>query len=448
MRSRLPFPAEVALAIIAGVGSFVVSALVCSATRGHVPDLVMGLALLVVVLGVARTAGILYALPSGVAAILAYDWFFLPPLRDVNDAAYAVLGLFIVMAVIVGSVTTSTGRRALAAERARGDLAETQASLRRLALLIARGESPRSVFAAVTREVLRHFGSGTARLVRFERDGGATDVAVEGAVTPADELVAKVRETGRAAQDGDALGMPIHVDGRVWGMFLVCSEDRLPPDSEARMAEFTELVATAVADAQSRAELVSSRARIVAAADEARRRIERDLHDGAQQRLVALSLRLRTAEAENLPELAVDLTTVIDELRELSRGIHPAVLTDSGLRPALRALGRRSPVPVEVSAELAARLPQAVEVGAYYVVSEMVTNAVKHADASVIAIDASVDGDTLVLVVRDDGVGGADEAKGSGLVGLKDRIAALGGTFELVSPAGGGTTATCRIPVG
>jgi signal transduction histidine kinase len=204
-----------------------------------------------------------------------------------------------------------------------------------LALLWAGGEPPRSVFAAVTREVLRHFGNGTARLIRFERDGGAPDVAVEGAMTPADELVAKVRGTGRPAQDGNALGTPIHVDGRVWGMFLVCSEDRLPPDSQARMAEFTELVATAVADAQSRAELVSSRARIVAAADEARRRIERDLHDGAQQRLVALSLRLRTAEAANLPELAADLTTVIDELRELSRGIHPAVLTDSGLRPAL-----------------------------------------------------------------------------------------------------------------
>ncbi|MDT4925784.1 MAG: hypothetical protein QOG01_3497, partial [Pseudonocardiales bacterium] len=182
---------------------------------------------------------------------------------------------------------------------------------------------------------------------------------------------------------------------------------------------------------------------------------ERNLHDGAQQRLLALTLRLRSAAAPHesdefgaeVKEVAADLVDVIDELREMSRGIHPAILSTGGLRRALRALGRRSAVPVEMRVRIDGRLPEPVEVAAYYVVSEMLTNAAKHARASVVEVDAEARGDTLRVCVRDDGVGGADPLRGSGLVGLKDRIDALGGTFFVHSPAGVGTTVTCELPI-
>jgi signal transduction histidine kinase len=371
-----------------------------------------------------------------------------------------------------------------AEEQLRG-LVDTQASLRRLALLIARGEQPERVFAAVTKEALRHFGDGdggTARMVRYELDGTATLVANEGKTGPhvrvgqrwdnypESGVTALVQRTGRSARVDDyreipggqpfvdeglisAVGMPIHANGRLWGMIAVgTGRGRLLADTETRMGEFTELVATAVADAQSRAELTSSRARIVAASDEARRRIERDLHDGAQQTLVALALRLRSAAMDAEPHekmagVATDLLVVIDELRELSRGIHPAILSDSGLRPALRSLGRRAPLPVRVAVDIDGRLPQPVEVGVYYVVSEMLTNAVKHAGAATVDVAAAAADGVLRLVVSDDGAGGADPSRGTGLLGLKDRIEALGGTFDVHSPVGGGTTVTCRIPV-
>jgi signal transduction histidine kinase len=231
----------------------------------------------------------------------------------------------------------------------------------------------------------------------------------------------------------------------------------LPPDTEQRMTKFTDLVATAVANAQNRAELITSRARIVAAADDTRRRIERDIHDGAQQRLVSLALELRLARSmvpAELPELemeigrvADDLNGVVEDLLEISRGIHPSVLSKAGLPLALHALGRRSAVPVHLDVRIDGRLPEPVEVGAYYVVSEMLTNAAKHARASMVDVNAEASGGTLRVRVRDDGVGGADPRRGSGLVGLKDRIEALGGTFSIDSPAGGGTTACCELPV-
>jgi len=230
----------------------------------------------------------------------------------------------------------------------------------------------------------------------------------------------------------------------------------LPPDTEQRMTEFTELVATAVANAQSRAELMTSRARIVAASDEARRRIERDLHDGAQQRLLTLALKLRMAAGPStergelrteVANAAAELMGVIDELREISRGIHPAILSKAGQRPALRALGRRSVVPVELNVQVDGRFPEPVEVGIYYVISEMLTNAEKHARASVIEVSAAAADGVLRVRVRDDGVGGADPVRGSGLLGLKDRIEALGGTFSVHSPVGRGTTVTCEVPV-
>ncbi|HEY2043450.1 MAG TPA: GAF domain-containing protein [Jatrophihabitans sp.] len=376
---------------------------------------------------------------------------------------------------------------AIANAQARVDLrgfADTQAALRRLATLVARGEPPEAVFAAATREALRYSGNGTARMIRFELDGTATLVANEGATFPDMEvgerwegyppngLTATVRRTGRSARVDDysaieggqatlregirsAVAVPIHVDGRLWGMIAV-GPGPLPPDLEQRMTQFTDLVATAVANAQNRAELITSRARIVAASDETRRRIERDLHDGAQQRLLALALGLRSAAAAPVDsdetrtaimDVAAGLMGAIDELREISRGIHPAILSRAGLRAALHALARRSAIPVNIDVRIEGRLPEHVEVGAYYVVSEMLTNAAKHAHASLVEVDAEASSGTLRLRVRDDGVGGADPLHGSGLVGLKDRIEALSGTFSMHSPPGGGTTVSCLLPI-
>jgi signal transduction histidine kinase len=241
---------------------------------------------------------------------------------------------------------------------------------------------------------------------------------------------------------------------------MVCHSPRgqpLPADTESRLASFTDLVATAIANAESRASLAASRARIVAAADETRRRIERDLHDGTQQRLISLGLELRAAQAAVPPQLvelerelsrvAEGLASVFDELREISRGIHPAILSEGGLGPALRALARRSAVPVELHVHPERRLSEQLEVAAYYVMSEALSNAAKHAHASVVRVELDLCDTTVRLAIRDDGIGGADPGHGSGLVGLSDRIAALGGRLQVTSPAGGGTTLLIEIPL-
>jgi signal transduction histidine kinase len=231
-------------------------------------------------------------------------------------------------------------------------------------------------------------------------------------------------------------------------------EEPLPPDAEARLASFTELVAMAIANADSRAELMASRARIVAAADETRRRMERDLHDGTQQQLVTLMLDLQLVRAEAPPELegglsriAEQVTDVFNQVREISRGIHPAILSEQGLTLALKALARRSAVPVELDLRTGRRLPDHVEVAAYYAVSEALANAVKHARASIVHVELDAPDATLRLSIRDDGIGGADPAQGSGLTGLRDRIEAVGGTLDVTSPADGGTTLLIEIPV-
>jgi signal transduction histidine kinase len=362
-------------------------------------------------------------------------------------------------------------------------LAGTQAALRRVATLVARGVPPAEVFAAVTAEARRLFGAGTARMLRFDADGMATVLANDGPGPvlqvgerwddPPGGVVTAILRTGQVARVDDistipgietilregiraVIGTPILADGRLWGTIIVGAAHPMPPGTEQRMADFTDLVATAIANAQSRAEVTISRARIVTASDETRRRIERDLHDGAQQRLVSLALRLRSAASTAPPEcedcraeindVASGLVGVLDELREISHGIHPAILSQTGLRSALRALGRRSAIPVDIDVRIGARLPEPVEVAAYYVVSEMVTNAAKHARASMVEVDAETSGGVLRVCVRDDGVGGADPARGSGLLGLKDRIETLGGTFSVSSPRGGGTTVCCELP--
>jgi signal transduction histidine kinase len=257
-----------------------------------------------------------------------------------------------------------------------------------------------------------------------------------------------------------AVAVPIVVEGQVWGMAAVGSSapEPLPPDTEARVGDFADLVATAIANAATRAELVASRARIVAAADDARRRLERDLHDGAQQRLVSLGLQTRLAEASVPPQLddlknqlsrvVSGLTDVSVDLQEISRGMHPAILSKGGLGPALKTLARRCTVPVTVDLAIDRPLPDSVEVGAYYIVAEALTNAAKHSRASQVDVCAEAKDDNLNLSIRDDGIGGADLGKGSGLIGLKDRAEALGGQMRILSPAGSGTSLHIAIPLG
>src|SRR6202165_4368282 len=350
-------------------------------------------------------------------------------------------------------------------------LADQQASLRRIATLVARGVSPSEVFSAVVGEVSRCLGVYHSVLFRYEPDGAAFLVAArdddpgvkkmpvgERFSLEGESVVAMVLRTGRAARmvsyenaPGSvaarmrelglraAVGAPIVVDGRLWGAAIVgwSRPEPLPPDTEARVGDFADLVATAIANAEAHAQLTASRARIVAAADDARRRFERDLHDGAQQRLISLGLALRTAEAAVPPELhplkkqmsdIVDgLVGVSEEVQEISRGIHPAILSKGGLGPALKTLARRSAVPVELSLGVHERLPESAEVAAYYVVAEALTNTAKHAQASKVDVRVDADDANLHLSIEDDGIGGAVVGKGSGLTGLVDRIEALGG---------------------
>jgi signal transduction histidine kinase len=370
-------------------------------------------------------------------------------------------------------------------------LACQQEGLRRVATLVARGGSPSEVFSAVAEEMARCLNVENADILRYE-DDGATIVAVAGYAEPGvpdhtvgerlttegDNISSKVWRTQRAARMdnwegaagsiaervrmlgfGSRVGAPIVVDERVWGMAVVGNSkpDPLPPDTEERVAEFADLAATAIAAATTHTELIASRARIVAAADDARRRIGRDLHDGAQQRLVALGLKLRGA-MDHLPAgfdgltaelsaVACGLTAVLDELREISHGIHPAILSSGGLGAALKALARRSAVPVTLDVAIEADLPDSVEVAAYYVTAEALANAAKHAQASEVMVRARTVDETLCLSIRDDGIGGADSRNGSGIIGLKDRVDVFGGKMTVNSPVGSGTLIEVTIPL-
>jgi signal transduction histidine kinase len=364
-------------------------------------------------------------------------------------------------------------------------LAEEQAALRRVATLVAHGTRPEKVFAAVTNEVGRLLSVEMANMCRYESDGTLTFVASAGGRFPVgsrwplggqENLATLVLETGRSARIDDyadatgpladdirrqgirsAVGTPIVVEGRLWGLMAAASsqEHPLPPETEARLASFTELVGTAIANTEARAEVAASRARIVAAADEERRRVVRDLHDGAQQRLVHTILTLKLAHRalqDEDEDLAALLTEALDnaeqataELRELAHGILPAILTHGGLRSAVKALASRTLVPVEVTVSVD-RLPAAVEATAYFVVAEALTNVAKHSRAEHAQVTARIEDSTLAVHVRDDGVGGARRA-GSGLVGLADRVAALDGVLRVESPADGGTLVAAAIPL-
>ncbi|WP_231989636.1 GAF domain-containing sensor histidine kinase [Mycobacterium sp. 852002-51057_SCH5723018] len=400
------------------------------------------------------------------------------------------LALFVPIGLLANVLAGRARLRALAARHAAdqvSELAERQAALRRVATLVARGVSPSAVFTAVADEVayalrvencvlVRYLGNDSCELVAAHDEARLAEIPV-GARYPldGDNVAAMVLRRGTTARmdshehatgpiaaavhdigGRSAVGAPIHVDGRLWGAAVIASSVLEPqdPHTEARLADFAELVATAVANAQARDELIASRARIVAAGDEARRRIERDLHDGAQQRLVTLTMHVRSLEAD-LPDdsdlkseiavVAEELAAASEELRQFSHGIHPAVLSNAGLRPALRALCRRAAMPVELSVNIDRRLPESVEVAAYYVVAEALTNATKHARASLVTVIVDADDLRVRLTVADDGVGGANP-RGSGLLGLKDRVEALGGRMELTSRDGEGTALTAEIP--
>jgi len=384
--------------------------------------------------------------------------------------------------LVATAIANTESREALA------ELAEEQATLRRMATLVAQGLPPADIFSAVSEEAGRLVGSDTAAVVRFEHDPPAIVVVGVGQSIPGipigtrseldDGLAStEVYRTGRSARidarDWASVGGPLHepgrrvglsstvaspisVEGRLWGTLSVSATAPLPLDTEERLEQFSALVATAIANAENRSELAASRARIVAASDEARRRIERDLHDGVQQQLVSLALKLGAMEAElpatdaleeQLASVTEDVGSVLDALVEIARGIHPAILSQGGLAAALKGLARRSAVPVELHAQIEGLLPDEVEVAAYYVAAEALTNVAKHARAAVVHMEVTTDDGTLTLMVRDDGVGGADPGGGSGLVGLHDRVEALGGSITIDSVAGEGTCVAVTLPL-
>jgi signal transduction histidine kinase len=365
-----------------------------------------------------------------------------------------------------------------------------QAALRRVATLVASGAEPVGVFACVCAEMGGVLEVGSTNLTHFDADGTQTVVGgwsvagmpvfpVGGELPFSDNSVTwKVFRTGRPARIDDYTGLegelperlralgilsavaaPITVNRNLWGTVVAASTEPngLPAGTELRIADFAELVSDALASADAREQLAASRARIVEAADAERRRLERNLHDGAQQRLVSLAVALRSAEtrlrddpdgAERLLARARDeLALALDELRALAHGIHPGILSDRGLGAALEQLSARAPLPVEVSALPAKRFPDQVEVAAYYLVAEGVTNAAKHSQASFVAVRVIQVDDRALIEVSDDGVGGAELSGGTGLRGLADRLEALGGGLDISSSRDAGTTLAGRIPL-
>lgn len=456
----------------------------------------------VLIVATGWSAGLAVAI--AVLSAIAYHYLHTWPdvtwaLKELED--WAVIFVFVVVALVAHALARTARRRTADAEERRkeaeasraqlGMLAEQQAALRRVATLVANGVPASEVFPAVTHELARSLGVANAALWRYESDGAATLVAARDDPEQTgrmpvgtrwsldgDNIAAMVAASGRTARmdshegaAGDAaalirrlglrsgVGAPIIVGRRLWGVALVGSgaAEPLPPETEQRVGEFTELVATAIANAEAHAALAASRTRIVTAADDARRRLERDLHDGAQQRLVSLALQLHSIEASlpsdlrslkgQISDAVAGLSAASADLQELARGIHPAISSRGGLGPALKTLARRCSIPVAVRVELAGRIAEPAEVAAYYVVAESLTNAARHSEASNVDVDVATKESELTLSIRDDGVGGADSSKGSGLIGLIDRVEALGGDLWIQSPPGGGTALRVTIPI-
>jgi signal transduction histidine kinase len=466
------------------------------------PGMTFGVVFLLGVLVVSAGWGFGLAVSTTFVSALVYAFVHLSvdgSIFPITTEDWVAIIVFVPVALLANVLVGQARLRAAEANRRRGEaeesrdelrlLADQQAALRRIATLVARAVAPYGVFSAVTEELARCLGVTHASLVRYDADGSAVLLASHddrGSQKKipvgkrfsfdGESVAAMVGREGRAARRDShgngpsedlqflhqlglcsGVGVPIIVGGRLWGAANVGSSrhEPLPANTEARVGDFADLVATAIANADARTELTASRARIVAASDAARRRFERDLHDGAQQQLVSLGLQLRTAKAslpesdvlrERLSDVVTGLTGVSEDLQEISRGIHPAILSSGGLGPALKTLARRSSVPVEFCLGIDRRLPDSVEVAAYYVVAEAFTNVAKYAQASEVTVSIDADAANLRLSIADDGVGGADPRKGSGLIGLIDRVEALGGQLQISSVVGSGTSLLATIP--
>jgi signal transduction histidine kinase len=383
---------------------------------------------------------------------------------------------------------------AIANAKARSDrdqLAREQAALRRVATLVAHRADPGHIFAAVAEEVGRVLNADVTDLWQYDENGvtyqaswsGGEQIAFPSHASLDGASASRiVWETGRPARIDDyeavlaahggpiaahatangirsVIACPVTIDGALWGVMSASTldSDPLPAGAESTMASFTELVATAISNAATHAKLVASRARIVAASDEARRRIERNLHDGTQQQLVSLALRLReiqsrlpetlSGESEDLEGAVASIETILEEVRVISQGLHPPLLARAGLIPAVRSLARRSPVPVRLQFNLDGRFTTPIEAAIYYAISEAITNAAKHSAASELTVALTSGQNGLRVRVSDDGIGGARPASGSGLIGLTDRVEALGGQIAIDSPVGRGTTISIHLPV-
>jgi signal transduction histidine kinase len=490
-----PTPPPLWLGLAAAAALIGVETAVVVVLKHFAPTMAFGTVYLLGVLLVGTAWGVglaaITALVSAVAFDVCRSWpdgFGLTQLQN-----WVVVGVFFVVALLANSLAGLARASAIEADRRRheADLAaRQQTALRRVATLVARNVPPSAVFSAVVAELancldvqnaalFRYEPDGTALLLaaadepglqkmpvgeRFSPDGESIAAAVWRARRPArmdshdyaaGSAAARIRALGLCS----GVGAPVMVDSRVWGVAVAGSSrpNAFPPSAEQRVSDFADLIAIAIANVQARAELTTSRARIVTAADDTRRRFERDLHDGAQQRLVSLGLKLRLAEESVPPEqttlraqisdVVTGLVGVSDELREIARGIHPAILSQGGLGPTLKTLARRCAVPVELDVAVPRRLPDYVEVAGYYVVAEALTNVAKHAQASRVDLAVKAEDDDLYLSIRDDGVGGADARKGSGLIGLVDRVEALGGQIGITSRLGDGTSLVVRIPL-
>jgi signal transduction histidine kinase len=427
----------------------------------HGPSRGLAVIYILAVVWVAVRFGPSFAFVASMLSVAAFDYFSL------NDESFAVVQLAdaeAVAAFLATAVMASVLAGRLRSQvRQMARLAQEQAALRRIASLVAQGLAPFGVFAQIADELRSLVGAEIALLARTDADGVLTVVARRGGagtdVTVGSRWSLTDPSSAEDAGIGSSLVGPVVIEGRTWGAIVVGTRDTpLPAGAAQHTHDFSELLATAIRNADNQAQLKASRARIAAAADDTSRRIERDLHDGAQQRLVSLALDVRAAKTAvpaeyddlhaELSAIADGLVSVLDELREVSRGLHPAVLAEGGLRPALRALARRSPIEVVLNVSIEKRLPQHVEVTTYYVVAELLTNAAKHAQASTVRVSVDAADEALLVSVNDDGIGGADPGRGTGLIGLQDRVAALGGTLALHSPVRIGTRVDVRMPIG
>ena len=407
-------------------------------------------------------------------------------LSDSLIATQLFVGVAALTSMILAAVTAE---RAESEAAARG-LAHEQAALRRIATLVVSEADPARVFGQVMHEAARALGVATATIVRYDAPGTVT---VMGGWSETGPLLFPVGSTIEIGDEGSAL-VEVYRTGEArrvtypkdagQAASTICARTatarawrprssspaasgarsspprstsaRCPQGSEQRLCDFADLVAQALANADAHDKLAASRARIVGAGDAERRRLERNLHDGAQQRLVSLALQLRLTQSalERRPDAVVglleeaqaELARALDELRELARGIHPAILTDRGLGPALEAILARAPLPVELTELPEERLPEQVEAAVYYVVAETVTNIAKHAQAESATVSVTLAAHTARVVITDNGIGGADPARGSGLRGLADRIEALDGGLRIESPARPGTRIEAQIP--